>query len=90
MTLALTDLDVFAPAELKVFGKAPGYSRREYALHIAAKAGHNDIVELLLDSGADIDIFSLSFCACTMRSCLWDLRRLAVSNRMLKPSPKRG
>ena len=50
----------------------PYLTRRYKALHIAAKEGHNDIVNILLDHGADIDSYSSDFgCACQPLGSLW-------------------
>ncbi|KAK3361237.1 ankyrin repeat-containing domain protein [Lasiosphaeria ovina] len=39
--------------------------RRFNPLHLAARGGHNDIIEVLLDHGAPINCFSECFCECT-------------------------
>ncbi|KAI2466804.1 ankyrin [Annulohypoxylon bovei var. microspora] len=41
------------------------YTMQWTALHLAASLGHDDIVELLLDNGANIDALSFRFCSCT-------------------------
>jgi ankyrin repeat protein len=47
------------------------------ALHLAAKSGHRDIVEWLLDNGADIDAPSFRVCDCqTLKSARHPSRRL--------------
>ncbi|KAK4121468.1 ankyrin [Parathielavia appendiculata] len=38
--------------------------RRYHAIHLAARGGHNDIIDMILRHGARIDISSESFCAC--------------------------
>jgi len=38
--------------------------RRFKPIHLAARAGHNDIIEMLLDHGANIDVSSESLCDC--------------------------
>jgi ankyrin repeat protein len=40
-------------------------TRRYNAIHLAARGGHNDILELLLRHGAAVNVSSERFCACT-------------------------
>ncbi|KAK3290497.1 ankyrin repeat-containing domain protein [Chaetomium fimeti] len=40
-------------------------TRRYYAIHLAARGGHDEILELLIRNGADVDVPSERFCACT-------------------------
>ena len=40
-------------------------TRRYYAVHLAARGGHDDILELLLRHGADVNASAERFCACT-------------------------
>jgi ankyrin repeat protein len=40
-------------------------TRRYHAVHLAARGGHNEILEVLLRRGAAVNISSERFCACT-------------------------
>ncbi|KAH6857058.1 ankyrin repeat-containing domain protein [Chaetomium sp. MPI-CAGE-AT-0009] len=40
-------------------------TRRYYAIHLAARGGHNEILELLIRNGAAVNVSSERFCACT-------------------------
>ncbi|KAH6612905.1 ankyrin repeat-containing domain protein [Chaetomium sp. MPI-SDFR-AT-0129] len=42
-------------------------ARRYRAIHLAARSGHNDVLELLLRHGALVDAPSERFCACTQQ-----------------------
>ncbi|KAK3317428.1 hypothetical protein B0T19DRAFT_405120 [Cercophora scortea] len=49
------------------------YTRSHTALHIAAQRGHNNIIEILLDHGAGINMPSQWFsCGCQSRDTLWE------------------
>ncbi|KAI1076722.1 ankyrin repeat-containing domain protein [Whalleya microplaca] len=51
----------------RVFPISPGSSRlcRLWTpLHVAVSCAHNDIIDILLDHGADINALSLGFCKC--------------------------
>ncbi|KAK4238740.1 ankyrin repeat-containing domain protein [Achaetomium macrosporum] len=39
--------------------------RSYYAMHLAARGGHDEIIKILLSYGASIDVPSQRFCACT-------------------------
>ncbi|KAG7288299.1 hypothetical protein NEMBOFW57_007830 [Staphylotrichum longicolle] len=40
-------------------------TRRYYAVHLAARGGHNEILQLLVRHGARVNVPSQRFCACT-------------------------
>ncbi|KAK3306362.1 ankyrin repeat-containing domain protein [Chaetomium strumarium] len=40
-------------------------SRWFYAMHLAARGGHDEIIKILLSHGASVDVPSRHFCACT-------------------------
>ena len=40
-------------------------TRRYYAIHLAARGGHNEILEMLVRHGARVNVSSQRFCACT-------------------------
>lgn len=42
------------------------------AIHLAASEGHKDIVDILLDHGAELDARSAQFCDCTPPRSLWE------------------
>ncbi|KAH6631340.1 ankyrin repeat-containing domain protein [Chaetomium tenue] len=39
-------------------------TRRYYAIHLAARGGHDDILEILISNGATVNVPSERFCAC--------------------------
>ncbi|KAL1836132.1 hypothetical protein VTJ49DRAFT_5543 [Mycothermus thermophilus] len=43
----------------------PVGKRRFYAIHLAARSGHLDVLDLLLRHNAAVDVRSIRFCACT-------------------------
>ncbi|KAK3689198.1 hypothetical protein B0T22DRAFT_480415 [Podospora appendiculata] len=48
-------------------------NRSHTPLHIAAQKGHNHVIEILLDNGADVDASSQWFlCGCQSRDTLWE------------------
>lgn len=63
--------------------------RRTYtALHIAAREGHNKVVNALLDRGADIGMSSRNFCRCHIQGLsLWEshLKHLDSNVRVVLP-----
>ncbi|AEO67283.1 uncharacterized protein THITE_118267 [Thermothielavioides terrestris NRRL 8126] len=49
-------------------------TRRYSAIHLAARGGHNEIIKILFDYGASLDVSSTRFCACMpLRGLLNDL-----------------
>ncbi|KAK4222819.1 hypothetical protein QBC38DRAFT_489022 [Podospora fimiseda] len=47
--------------------------RKHTALHIAAKEGHDDLIKILLDRGADIESSSAFFCNCPPEASQWHI-----------------
>ncbi|KAK3988800.1 ankyrin repeat-containing domain protein, partial [Cladorrhinum sp. PSN332] len=45
--------------------------RRYTALHIAAKEGHDDIIDILLDHHANVESNSVFFCNCPPQTSVW-------------------
>ncbi|EAQ88507.1 hypothetical protein CHGG_05126 [Chaetomium globosum CBS 148.51] len=40
-------------------------TRRYYAIHLAARGGHDDMLDILISNGATVNVTSERFCACT-------------------------
>ncbi|KAK4121670.1 ankyrin [Parathielavia appendiculata] len=71
------DGDGDAGAATDLFEEADPHQPQCTALHLAAKSGHREIVEWLLDNGADIDAPSFRVCDCqTLKSARHPSRRL--------------
>ncbi|KAK4195122.1 ankyrin repeat-containing domain protein [Triangularia verruculosa] len=46
--------------------------RKYTALHLAAKRGHNDVITVLLDKGANIEALATRFCSCSKNCTIWE------------------
>ena len=62
--------------------RARGITRRCAPIHIAAKEGHNDAIEKLLEHGANIHLEAEWYCSCRPPLTLWETRELEAAGTL--------
>ncbi len=72
-----------ALTERPAAGPLPGLQGGYSALHLAAKAGHRDVIELLVKSGADVNAKNDVRCCSTARRLSW---LLCAATRQARPA----
>ncbi|KAL0465259.1 hypothetical protein QR685DRAFT_144910 [Neurospora intermedia] len=62
--------------------RARGITRRCAPIHIAAKEGHNAVIEKLLEHGANIHLEAEWYCSCRPPLSLWETRELEAAGTL--------
>ncbi|KAK3400766.1 hypothetical protein B0T20DRAFT_152837 [Sordaria brevicollis] len=62
--------------------RSRGITRRCAPIHIAAKEGHNAVIQKLLEHGADIHLAAEWYCSCRPPLSLWETRELEAAGTL--------
>ncbi|KAJ4392555.1 hypothetical protein N0V85_006958 [Neurospora sp. IMI 360204] len=62
--------------------RSRGITRRCAPIHIAAKEGHNAVIERLLEHGANIHLEAEWYCSCRPPLSLWETRELEAAGTL--------
>ncbi|KAK3949469.1 ankyrin repeat-containing domain protein [Pseudoneurospora amorphoporcata] len=62
--------------------RSRGITRRCAPIHIAAKEGHNAVIEKLLEHGANIHLEAEWYCSCRPPLSLWETRELEAAGTL--------